>query len=166
MAFKHRQVEFSRGGRRFSSRRLNCCRETGGLSFIEVLFAMAILLVGVVGIALVFPKAIEAKYQAGDKIRAVLLAQAKAHEIQRDNDTSNTLISSIQNLTVPTAPVVFPEDPNLAYQFCGVSLLDPNDDPAHPDDDPRDDPSVARVIVRYSANSRVKGVIYELRFGR
>jgi type II secretory pathway pseudopilin PulG len=152
----------SRDGRRSGG-----LSQASGLSLIEVLFAMAVLLIGVVAIANVFPSAIRAKQDAGYYVKAVLLAQTKAHEVRRDNNTSNTLISSIQNLTAPTTPIAFPDEPNLAYQFCGVSLEDPIDEPGHPDSDPRDDPGVARVIVRYAASYRKsQEIIYELRFGR
>ena len=137
------------------------------LSLLEVLISMAVLLVGVVIIAMQFPRAILAKTEVGYKTRAILLAQAKAQEIRRDNNTSNTLIAAIQSLTAPTPPIVFPEEPNLAYQFSSVSLIDPDDDPASPDDDPRDDPGVARVIVRYADGYRPsQDILYELRFDR
>ena len=140
--------------------------QAGGLkgwSLIEVLVSVAVLLAGVVAIAMYFPISIGAKADAGYLAKAALLAQAKAQEVRRDDDAASTQISDIKASVTPTAPLAFPDEPNLSYQFCGTSLIDPFDDPG----DPRDDAGVARVIVRFSADFRPsQKVIYELRFDR
>lgn len=132
-----------------------------GVSLVEVLVGMAILLAGIISILNMFPVSLRAGNEAGMLSRASLLAQQKAEEIRRDSDLERTLINKIRVLTIPTPPIPFPQDSRLSYSFCGVSLLDTVDDP----DDPRDDVGVARIIVRYSAEFRPdQRVIYELRF--
>ena len=136
-------------------------RNNRGWSIIEVLVSLAVFLFGVASIAMYFPYAITAKADAAYKAKAVFLAQRKAHEIRRDNTPANPLVEQIQQLTNPTDPVSFADEPNLAYQLNGVSLIDPSDDP----DDPRDDRGVARVIVRYAGDFRSsQDILYELRF--
>jgi type II secretory pathway pseudopilin PulG len=132
-----------------------------GVSLIEVLVGMAILLAGIISILNMFPVSMRASNDAAMLTRAAVLAQQKTEEIRRDSDNQRTLINKIRLLTAPTTPVEFPEDTRLAYSFCGLSLLDTVDDP----DDPRDDVGVARIIVQYSTRFRKDGrVIYELRF--
>jgi hypothetical protein len=135
------------------------CRDA--YSFLEVLISLVILFGGILGILAYFPNALKANDRAVGLSEAALLAQRKAEEIRRDADRGRLLIRQVQALTVPTAPIVFPENPALAYRFCGVSLLDPIDDPG----DPRDDRGVARVIVQYAEGYRPGGrILYELRF--
>jgi len=132
-----------------------------GYSFLEVLVSLLILLAGILAIIGYFPNVLKANDRAVVLSEAALLAQRKAEEIRRDGDSGQQLINEIKNLTVPTAPIVFPSNPTLAYRFCGVSLLDPMDDPG----DPRDDPGVARVIVQYAEGyKRDVRILYELRF--
>lgn len=129
---------------------------------LEALVSVVVLTVGVMVIALYFPRTLQTKLEAGHLARAVALANQKAQEIRRDNDAANRLISDIQSLTGPSPTGRFPEDDRLVYQFSGVSVLDPIDDPG----DPRDDHGVARVIVRYATEFRpTHDVIYELQFG-
>ncbi|GAB4321702.1 MAG: hypothetical protein Kow0059_16490 [Candidatus Sumerlaeia bacterium] len=138
--------------------RLNRSR---GVSLVEVLVGMAILLAGIISILNMFPISLRAGAEAAMLSEAALLAQQKAEEIRRDSDNQRTLINKIRVLTAPSTPIPFPQDDRLTYSFCGVSLLDPKDDP----DDPRDDVGVARIIVRYNARFRPdQRVIYELRF--
>lgn len=132
-----------------------------GFSFLEVLISLVILLAGILAILVYFPSALRANNRAVDLSEAALLAQRKAEEIRRDADSARALISAVQSLTSPTAPIVFPENPSMAYRFSGVSLLDPVDDPG----DPRDDHGVARVIIQYAERFRPDSrVLYELRF--
>ena len=130
-------------------------------SFLEVLISLVILFGGILGILAYFPNALKANDRAVGLSEAALLAQRKAEEIRRDADRGRLVIRQIQALTIPTGPMVFPENPALAYRFCGVSLLDPIDDPG----DPRDDRGVARVIVQYAEGYRPGSrILYELRF--
>jgi type II secretory pathway pseudopilin PulG len=132
-----------------------------GYSLVEILVSMAVLLAGLLAIVNFFPQSLRANSDATTRARAALLAQTKAEEIRRDWTSTSPFPVTIRSLTLPTDPVVFPEDTRLSYSFCGVSLLDPVDTP----DDPRDDHGVARVIVRYAASFRPSAdVIYELRF--
>lgn len=136
-------------------------RSRGGYSLVEVLVSMAVLLIGLLALLNVFPQALKANATASIRAQASLLAQRKAEELRRDRTRFLPFIADVRGLTVPTDPVTFGEDSRLAYQFAGVSLLDPTDDAS----DPRDDIGVARVIVRYAASYRpTQDVIYELRF--
>lgn len=133
-----------------------------GITLIEVMISMAILLIGVLAIVFFFPQTLQSAATAEYRTKAAVLAQMKSEEIRRDDDTTHTLIHAIESLQSPTAPVTFPQDPNLAYQFSGRSILYEGETPAG-------DPGVARVIVRYSPEYRVsnnpnKDVLYELRF--
>jgi type II secretory pathway pseudopilin PulG len=130
-------------------------------SLLEVLVSVAILMAGIISIVNFFPMGLQAQHRAGDVSRAAFLAQMKAEEIRRDNDRFNNLINAIRSLRSPSQIITFPNDNRFAYCFCGISLLDPRDDP----DDPRDDYNVPRVIVMYSLEYRGKNeILYELRF--
>ena len=132
-----------------------------GYSLLEVLVSVAILMAGIISIVNFFPKGLQAQHRAGDVSRAAFLAQMKAEEIRRDNDRFNNLINAIRALRLPSRIITFPNDDRFAYCFCGISLIDPRDDP----DDPRDDYNVPRVIVMYSLEYRGKNeILYELRF--
>ncbi len=136
-------------------------RRLSSFSLLEVLISLVILLVGILAILLYFPNVLRANDRAMMLSEAAFLAQRKAEEIRRDADQARRLIVEIRRRTVPTAPVVFPENPNLAYSFCGVSLLDPTDDPG----DPTDDRGVPRIIVQYAPGYRADSrPLYELRF--
>jgi type II secretory pathway pseudopilin PulG len=133
----------------------------GAYSLLEVLVSIVILFAGILAILAVFPNALQANDRSVSLAEAALLAQRKAEEIRRDDNLSRDLLTAIRNLDQPTEPIEFSENPNLAYRFCGQSVIDPTDDPG----DPRDDHGVARVIVQYSESFKPGGkVIYELRF--
>ena len=134
-----------------------------GFSLLEAIVSLSILLVGIVLIVLLFPGFLISARDAEHETKAVVLAQMKAEEIRRDDDTSNTLVNAIRNLNAPTAPITFTQDPELAYQFSGTTIL-------YGGQTPEGDPGVARVIIRYSpqfrqSSSPNKDVLYELRFG-
>jgi len=132
-----------------------------GYSLIEVLVSVAILLAGIISIVNFFPLGLKAQYRAGDISCAALLAQMKAEEIRRDCDRAGRMIATIRNLRSPTEPITFPSDPRFAYCFCGISLLNPHNDP----NDPRSAFGVARVIIMYSKEYKGKNeVLYEMRF--
>ncbi len=141
---------------RFSSHR------THGLTLVEVLISLAILMIGVLAVVFFFPQALQNASRAEYRTKAAVLAQMKAEELRRDDDTTHTLIHSIAQLQSPTELVTFAQEPDLAYQFSGTTILYQGETPAG-------DPGVARVIVRYSPSYRVssnpnKDVLYELRF--
>lgn len=128
-----------------------------GFSLLEVLASLAVLLAGVVMILWFFPRTLHASAEAGFLSEAALLAQMKAAEIRRDDDTSGTLTFAIAARTTPTTPIPFAQEPSLSYSFSGQSILY--------SDSPRGDPNVARVIISYSAGyNPTGGTIYELRF--
>lgn len=132
-------------------------------TLLEAIVSLSILLVGIVMIIVLFPRFLISAREAELESKAVMLAQMKAEEIRRDDDTSGTLINAIRNLPAPTAPLTFTQDPELAYQFSGTSILYEGETPAG-------DPGVARVIIRYSPEFREsaspnKDILYELRFG-
>jgi type II secretory pathway pseudopilin PulG len=136
-------------------------RRSAAYSFLEVLVSLVILIGGILAILAYFPNALKANDRAVGLSEAALLAQRKAEEIRRDGDRGRTLIRQIQQLTIPTNPIVFPDNPTLAYRFCGVSLLYPANNP----NDPRGQSGVARVIVQYAQGYRPDGrILYELRF--
>lgn len=130
-------------------------------SLLEVLVSLAILLAGIVAIVNFFPLSLKANNDAAVLSEAALLAHQKAEEIRRDNSSRHNFIQQVRILRTPTEPIQFPQSPHLAYSFCGVSLIDPEDDPG----DPRDDVGVARIIIRYHRSFKSsQNIIYELRF--
>jgi len=130
-------------------------RPRPAFSLIEVLVSIAVLLTGIVVILSFFPAVLRQNQRSADVSVAAYLAQQKAEEIRRDDTSSGDLVAEIRSLQAPSAPIVFPLNPRFAYQFAGVSLLAPAEDPA-----------VARVIVSYAPGNRgPRGVLYELRFG-
>ncbi len=136
-------------------------RQGSGYTLLEVLVALAILVVGVVGILQFFPPSLRASSEASLRGRAVLLAQQKAEEIRRDSDSGGILIDNIATSGDPTDPIPFQEDDRLVYQFYNQSLRVPDGDPS----DPEFAPGVPRVIVSYNEQFRPSGdVLYELRF--
>jgi len=135
----------------------------GGFSLVEVVVAMAVLLIGVVGILQFLPPSLRASSEAALRGQAALLAQAKVEELRRDERQSGEMINSIRNLSEPTDLVVFPEDDRLAYQFHSRSIRYPEDSASEVDDDF----GVPRVIVRYNPTFRPSSdVLFELRFDR
>lgn len=139
-------------------------RRRSAFSILEVLVSLAVLLTGIVAILSFLPSTLRQNQRSADISIAAYLAQLKAEEIRRDDTSSGQVVNRIRALTAPTAPITFGFDKRFAYQFCGVSVIDADDEPG-PDDDPRDDPNVARVIVLYDAAYRPSGgVLYELRF--
>lgn len=138
-------------------------RNCRGYSLLEVLVSLAILLAGVLAIIFFFPKALESRNQSALLTSGAMLAQMKAEEIRRDDDTTGTLIAAIVSRTEPTAPIVFAQEPRLSYSFHGESVI------YDPSDSPRGDAGVARVIIlnsqRPTAAIRRQDVVYELRFG-
>jgi prepilin-type N-terminal cleavage/methylation domain-containing protein len=136
-----------------------------GFSLLEILVSLAILLAGVVTILFLFPNTLRAGSQAALRTEAALLAQMKAEEVRRDDDaySSGTLVTAIAALTDPTAPIPFPQQPNLTYSFSGKSLLYPENSTEFPV--MLWAPGVARVIVRYAPEYRQsQDVVHELRF--
>lgn len=132
-----------------------------GFSLVEVTVAIAILMIGIVGIVKLFPPSLKTSSEAAVRGRAVLLAQAKVAELRRDNDKSNSFTTSILNLSAPTDLVPFAADDRLAYQYSPKSEIAPDGDP----NDPAFDPGIARIIVRYNPVYRPSSdVVYELRF--
>ncbi len=134
-----------------------------GFSIVEVIVAVAILMIGILSIVFLFPTTLRSARLTEMQTRATFLAQMKAEEIRRDDDTSSTPVRAIENLATPTAPITFPQDTELAYQFSGRTLL-------YEGETPDGDPGVARVIIRYAPEFRqsadpTKDVLYELRFG-
>jgi Tfp pilus assembly protein PilV len=141
--------------------RLASARPAAGYSFLEVLISLVILLGGILAILAIFPNVLKSNDRAVTVSDAALIAQQKAEEIRRDADRARTTIQAIRAMTTPTSPVLCVSNPNLTYQFCGISLLDPVDDA----NDPADDHGLARVIIRYAPTYKPGGqILYELRF--
>ena len=132
-----------------------------GFSLVEVLVALVIFIIGVIGIMQLFPATLRASADSAARARATLLAEAKVAELRRDDTASAAFIEQIRLLTAPTDPVPFPEDNRFAYQFHSRSILEPDDFSTSI----TDDYDVPRVIVRYNTAFRPKGeVLFELRF--
>lgn len=134
-----------------------------GVSLLEAIVSLSILLVGIVLILTFFPRFLMAARDSEMESKAVMLAHMKAEEIRRDDDTSGTLMMAIRNLSAPTPPMQFTQAPELAYQFSGTSIL-------YQGQTPEGDDGVARVIIRYApafrqSNNPNHDVLYELRFG-
>ncbi|MGF1573972.1 MAG: prepilin-type N-terminal cleavage/methylation domain-containing protein [Sumerlaeia bacterium] len=140
----------------------NRCIGRKGFTLIEVLVGLVILLTGIIGIVQLFPQSLKANQEAELRGAAIMLAQQKVEELRRDGDALNMIVNQVQALNTPTVPISWPLDPRLTYSYSGMSLIDPDNDPG----DPRDDPFVARIIVRLAADyDPEQRVIYELRFG-
>jgi type IV pilus modification protein PilV len=132
-----------------------------GYSFLEVLISLIILTSGILAIINFYPVALKASSRAEIQTKAALLAQRKADEIRRDDDSAGSFINSIRTRQTQSAPVVFSDDSRFTYSFCGRSVIDPSDDL----DDSADNWFVPRVIVSYNPAFRPPGdVLYELRF--
>lgn len=132
-------------------------RGARGFSLAEVLVSLAILMAGIVAIASFFPTVLRHNQRSVDSSVAAYLAQLKAEEIRRDNDTTGvpgiSLTDVINARTTPTIPVTFAPDPRFAYSFCGRSLLNPKE------------PASARVIVWYAnAAPTPQNILFELAF--
>ena len=121
-------------------------RHRHGFSLLEVLVSIAILLTGIVLILGFLPVTLRQNQRSSDVSVAAYLAQLKAEEIRRDDSNSHQLIGEIRSLTTPTTAVIFPFDNRFAYQYSGVSLLDP-----------ASAPGVARVIISFAKTSRPHG---------
>lgn len=132
------------------------------MSLLEVLVALGILTAGLLTVLAVFPYTLQAQRDAELLTKAAALAQMKVEEIRRDDSVDGALLSEIKTMSDPSEPIVFQNEPRLAYQFCGRTLLYGSEaDPA----DPRAQSGVARVIIRYAPSFRpTQDVIYELRF--
>ena len=137
-------------------------RARRGLTLLEVLVALVILTAGLLSLAAVFPRLLQAGRDAELLTSAAALAQQKAEEIRRDDSADRRLVTAIQQLTTPTAPIGFTFEPRLSYSFSGRTVMfGAVEDP----EDPRALDGVARVLIRYSASYRPsQDVIYELRF--
>ncbi len=134
-----------------------------GLTILEVLVGISILLVGILSLMTFFPAILRANERAELRTIGGGLALMKIEELRRDDDLNDQLIESIRNLTAPTPAITFPHEPRLAYRFSGVTALytagitDP--------DDSRDDPGIARVIIQESPNFRANpSILDEYRF--
>jgi len=133
-----------------------------GFSLIEVIVAVMILLVGVVGIVQLFPPSLRVSSEAALKGRAALLAQQKLAELRRDDDSMRTILTTIAGLgTDETPPVSFADDDRLVYQFSARSAIDPE----NTSNETQFAPDVPRIVVRFNQAFRAdRGVLYELRF--
>lgn len=137
-------------------------RSRAGYSLVEVTVAMAIMVFGIVGVLQFITPSVRASSDAAMRGRAALLAQQKVEELRRDADKQATFIENIRNAAAPTAPLIFPEDDRLTYQFWGQSIASNGEL-----NDPDAATGVARVIVRYNRAFRPgQDVVYELRFDR
>ncbi|MCX7018950.1 MAG: prepilin-type N-terminal cleavage/methylation domain-containing protein [Candidatus Sumerlaeota bacterium] len=133
-------------------------------TLLEILVALAILLAGILPIVLLLPQAFQTRRDAEYMTQAGLLAQLKAEEIRRDDDSTGTMTRRIAQLGAPTPPIAFAQTPGLSYSFYGKSFLYSSSE------SPQGDPNVARVIILKTpaatpATVNSKDVIYELRFG-
>jgi prepilin-type N-terminal cleavage/methylation domain-containing protein len=137
---------------------------SGAFTLVEVLVAMALILIGVAAAAVGLQQSVRETDRAVDTTIAAYLAQMKAEEIRRDDDSYpvGDYITTIRSLTQnqATALVTWPQDNRFAYGFCGVSMLDPTTDSG-----------VARVIICYSPEFKPRAnqydskyVLYELKF--
>ena len=134
-------------------------RGSRGYSLLEVIVAVGIFAIGIIGILQFFPPALRASSEASLRGAAALLAQQKAEEIRRDDDQAGSLIEAITFLEEPTGPVTAPFDDRLVYQFHSRSLL--SDEPPPPPGTP----GVPHAIIRYNPEFRPSAdVLYELRF--
>lgn len=129
-----------------------------GFSMLEALIALAILLAGIVATVRFFPTLFASSSESVLLTRAAFLAQQKAAEIMRDDDSSHTLALAIAARTTPTTPIPSADEPALSYCFSGRSLL-------YRETDVLGQPNFARVIIKYSPSYRPsEDVIYELPF--
>lgn len=135
-----------------------------GFTLIEVLVALAILTAGLLTVAATFPYVVKSQREAELLTTAAALAQMKAEEIRRDDTApfgEGELITAISELTSPTQPIQFPNEPRLTYSFSNSTIQYAEFEATG---DPRALP-VPRIIVRYHPDFRSgEEVVYELRF--
>lgn len=127
-----------------------------GYSLVEVVVAVMILLIGIVGVVEFIPPSLRAASESTLRGRAALLAQERLEELRRDANQSDDVFTAMHALPGPTAPLVFAQDSRMAYQFSPRSLLDGTDTTTD-----------LYVVVRYAADFRPSAeILYELRFDR
>ena len=132
-----------------------------GFSLVEVLVALGILTAGLMALAASYPLMLDTGRKAELLTVGAALAQQKAEEIRRHDTATRLLITTIQNRTTPTSPIVFPNESRLEYSFSGKTVMfakigNPSD--------PRALNGVARVLIRYAPSYKpTEDVIYELR---
>lgn len=132
-------------------------RSRSAYTLVEVAVALAVFLVGIVGILQIFPQTLRSTEEAGLRGRAALMAQQKVEEIRLNADQPGSFIDEIKALD-PDAlpdPIPFARDDNLAYQFGPRSFY--SDDPATG--------SEAWIAVRFNPELQPDSeIIMEMRF--
>lgn len=142
--------------------RVKTVRRRGAFSLLELLIALAIMMIAFIPIAGMLSKMLTNTYDNERHTKSVFLAQQKADEIRRDDNLLGNMVSAIKALTMPTVPVVSPVENRFAYCFTGRSILYHSSTPEGAD-------GIARVLiidalVTDPAAITRKDVIYEMRF--
>ena len=139
-----------------------------GITLLEVLVGLGIMMAGLLAIATVIPSTLQAHNEAEILTQAAMLAQGKVAEIRRDDSATKQLKNQIRSMTTPSQPIPFIYEPRLTYSFSGVSIM--YADMVTPtmtleQIDPRARPGIPRVLIRYAPEFRpTQDVIYELLF--
>ena len=137
-------------------------RRLRGFTLLEVMLGLGIMTAGILAISAIFPYTLRAQRDAELLTVAAAYAQMKVEEVRRDSGSNGQLILALRALNEPTTPITFPDEPRLAYSYCGQTTL--FDNTGIPND-LRAAPNVARVLIRYAPGYRsTQDVIYELRF--
>jgi len=153
-------------------------RGSSAFTLVEVLIAMGLILIGVTAAAAMLHQSVRDTQHAVDVTTAAYLAQLKAEEVRRDDNTAPSSyhrINDIKAITKANATtlVTWPQDTRFAYGFCGESVTAPVGADTTATGDIKDRSGVARVIICYSMEFKPravsqqydpKTVLYELRF--
>lgn len=110
-----------------------------GFTLVEIITAIAVLVVGVVGVAQVFPVGLRASKLAGDITIATLVAQKKIEEIKADGyeDISDHLNGSVPNSIDTAVEGDFSYGDDVFSAFSGTVkgfLVEDSDKPGNPID--------------------------------
>jgi len=92
-----------------------------GFSLLEIIFALAILVIGIVGVLALFPVGLKASKRSGDFTMATVLAQRQMENIKtagwsvyKDDGWYNWKSSTVQ-LSYPGESPFLPNNPNFSW---------------------------------------------------
>lgn len=112
-----------------TQRRFFRCRFHGGGGFtiLETLIGLTILSVGILSMIGIIPGILKGQRESELLTKAALLAQLKMTELRRDDASANliqTIISrnDTDSVVSETDPIVFENEPALAYAFCSKRM--------------------------------------------
>ncbi len=94
-------------------------KDKTGFTLVEIMIAMTILVVGLIGVLALFPVGMSAAKRAGDISQASILAQLQLEQIKeaRDSYLSPDVYPSLGSTSPPPQPEqIFSEHPNFSWR--------------------------------------------------